>query len=99
PPPRCTLFPYTTLFRSRAGGASQGGGDWRDWTRLPLRLLAAGRTEDGFRAAARYRGGCAEADRDSYARGLGGYACAGRRPAPWGDRKSTRLNSSHLGIS
>src|SRR3712207_7151739 len=26
-PPRSTLFPYTTLFRSRAGGGPQGGGE------------------------------------------------------------------------
>src|SRR5438876_12019495 len=25
-PPRCTLFPYTTLFRSRGGGAGRCGG-------------------------------------------------------------------------
>src|SRR5690606_41725227 len=25
PPPRLTLFPYTTLFRSRAGARAQGG--------------------------------------------------------------------------
>src|ERR1039458_10802802 len=51
-PPRSTLFPYTTLFRSQPGG--------RD-----------------------------------HARGTGG-----RFPLPGrADRKSTRLNSSHLGIS
>src|SRR5262245_63024600 len=54
-PPRSTLFPYTTLFRS--DGARHGG------TR-------------GFRAVRPVR---------SHA-----------RPS---DRKSTRLNSSHLGIS
>src|ERR1039458_10627474 len=53
-PPRSTLFPYTTLFRS-------------------------GR---GLRRASHYR-----AEPPSGAR------------APDGDRKSTRLNSSHLGIS
>src|SRR5947207_11389458 len=56
-PPRSTLFPYTTLFRSRPAAA--GGG----------------------RRAAR----------------LGGAAPAGR--ARGGDRKSTRLNSSHTVIS
>src|SRR5262245_64599437 len=64
-PPRSTLFPYTTLFRSRRA------------------------------ARARRRG------RRSAARGWPG----GPAPAPperrrrRGDRKSTRLNSSHLGIS
>src|ERR1035441_10756859 len=57
-PPRSTLFPYTTLFRSgqrrtRARTAARQGGSW---------------ASDGYRAG-------------------------------WGvtDRKSTRLNSSHLG--
>src|SRR5579884_4421881 len=53
-PPRSTLFPYTTLFRSRA---------------------AAGRVAPARRPAHRRRRRCA------------------------GDRKSTRLNSSHVAIS
>src|SRR6266566_7715983 len=52
-PPRSTLFPYTTLFRSRG----RGGGDFR-------------RERDGR-----------------------------HRSVPPRDRKSTRLNSSHLVIS
>src|SRR5438445_10185054 len=61
PPPRSTLFPYTTLFRS---------------ARLPQDGTAvAGRPAAGRRA------------RDVL-----------RRPAA-GDRKSTRLNSSHANIS
>src|SRR5262245_63822259 len=62
-PPRSTLFPYTTLFRSsrqcryRPGVSPEGSASRR------------------------------ESDRRSRAE---------RRP---GDRKSTRLNSSHLGIS
>src|SRR5947199_7376595 len=58
-PPRSTLFPYTTLFRSR---------------RQPeCRLPSPARAVRGSR----------------------------RRQRPWSgrDRKSTRLNSSHLGIS
>src|SRR5438067_7740754 len=61
-PPRSTLFPYTTLFRS-AGGA---------------------RRRDAFRA-----------DTDG-ARAEG--QSKGRREER-GDRKSTRLNSSHVSIS
>src|SRR5438045_7467462 len=61
-PPRSTLFPYTTLFRSQ-------------------RLLHRLRRSEAHRAL-RYAGEPA--------------AAAGGRG---GDRKSTRLNSSHLGIS
>src|SRR5262245_62488894 len=57
-PPRSTLFPYTTLFRSR-------GGDRTSYKRVP--------TWDEF------------------------PTCP--IPHPPRDRKSTRLNSSHLGIS
>src|SRR5207253_7803699 len=52
-PPRSTLFPYTTLFRSRCASAS--------------------RTSPG--------------------------KCRRRSRACWRDRKSTRLNSSHVAIS
>src|SRR2546429_7801767 len=60
-PPRSTLFPYTTLFRSRA--VVQGGGD----------------ADAGAISSAR-------------ARAPGDIAATG-------DRKSTRLNSSHGYIS
>src|SRR5215212_11510671 len=59
-PPRSALFPYTTLFRSRSGGAA------------------------GRRARGRRRGPRAPRRAD---------------PLRARDRKSTRLNSSHLGIS
>src|SRR2546426_7915848 len=39
-PPRSTLFPYTTLFRSRRGGADAGRG-WRQ-SRHPVPRLAGG---------------------------------------------------------
>src|SRR5690349_23334825 len=75
-PPRSTLFPYTTLFRSLhtvrprsgRGGASHGG---------------ARRGGPAPAASRRVRGPVA--------------ARSGRRSA--GDRKSTRLNSSHVEIS
>src|SRR5438477_5588586 len=69
-PPRSTLFPYTTLFRSRAvmAGASL----------LPLDALA--------RLLARAR---ARPAADALA--VAGGALR--------DRKSTRLNSSHMSIS
>src|SRR5437899_9333491 len=79
PPPRSTLFPYTTLFRSDAG---QHQGD--------IHVPAYGQ-----------RDGLADAS-------LGKLSAGHRtrrldrsleRPDESGDRKSTRLNSSHLGIS
>src|SRR3712207_7308397 len=82
-PPRSTLFPYTTLFRSeraaveaaarRRGGA---GADTFESGRLPIRR----RVEEWA------------ADRDQGAGG-GGFYGVGE------DRKSTRLNSSHANIS
>src|SRR5258707_6305633 len=68
-PPRSTLFPYTTLFRSRVDG---DGGE---------RLLEGG---DGRRVR--------------LLRGLGPLVDGGALAAA-GDRKSTRLNSSHANIS
>src|SRR3712207_7315267 len=68
-PPRSTLFPYTTLFRSALAGARQAG---------PVR----GPRLDGGRRA----------DRPGRLRAEAAGADAG-------DRKSTRLNSSHANIS
>src|SRR5690349_25038384 len=66
-PPRSTLFPYTTLFRSQRGQVV-------DDRRVPVQLGDGGRPEQPF------------ADP--------------QRPLPaGGDRKSTRLNSSHVEIS
>src|SRR5256885_10493784 len=74
-PPRSTLFPYTTLFRSN---------------RMPLRLGVSDRLIDESAVAQSSPGPMGE-----------------RRVAvitrfeelPFADRKSTRLNSSHLVIS
>src|SRR5436853_4651552 len=63
-PPRSTLFPYTTLFRSH-GGCARGG------------TVSASAHRRVFQVP---RGGRANLE-------------------PLQDRKSTRLNSSHLGIS
>src|SRR5690625_6684029 len=66
-PPRSTLFPYTTLFRSQgrfaeAAGAHSAGGGRRTCRRTGARRC-------------------------------------GHRAGRLGDRKSTRLNSSHVAIS
>src|SRR5258705_7275185 len=78
-PPRSTLFPYTTLFRS----SSAGCGPRPAMTVLPGRRrttapLARWAHEKHFHKI-----------------GDGGDYLLGSRE----DRKSTRLNSSHLGIS
>src|SRR3712207_7149671 len=71
-PPRSTLFPYTTLFRSRHRGAAERvdgaeGGD-------------AGHLIAALRSARRHGDRVADLE-------------------VLGDRKSTRLNSSHANIS
>src|SRR3989454_6921581 len=72
-PPRSTLFPYTTLFRSRA--AAGASADRR-------RGREGGRSDRASARSTRPRAGEREPT------------------APCGrDRKSTRLNSSHLVIS
>src|SRR3712207_7294253 len=77
-PPRSTLFPYTTLFRSRHRGA--GRGLRQAGVHDPDLLLAAAERREP-RAAIRVR---AQHAPQAEARG---------------DRKSTRLNSSHANIS
>src|SRR2546430_3563636 len=86
-PPRSTLFPYTTLFRSDAAedGAPDGAAaDLR-------RALAAGAvafTVDGV-GVERHTRAVREHDRRE----------ADAEPRLLADRKSTRLNSSHSQIS
>src|SRR3712207_8604528 len=78
PPPRSTLFPYTTLVRSRRAQVQDARRRGRDAAfgvpalalRLPLQLAFP----------------------DRHYHGVGLHALHG-------DRKSTRLNSSHANIS
>src|SRR5690554_3378522 len=93
PPPRSTLFPYTTLFRSRRAGS-------------PPRSRPAPRTPGPRHTRRRWPAGSAHT-------GCGSSRCAQRSTRPgaasrWRaqhyflpppDRKSTRLNSSHVRIS
>src|SRR3712207_7186870 len=85
-PPRSTLFPYTTLFRSAEAVGGRRG-------RARARLQGAGRPapgEDPQPAAERRRRGCLRVRLRGAARA---EAVDGE------DRKSTRLNSSHANIS
>src|SRR3712207_8983650 len=86
-PPRSTLFPYTTLFRSGQEGQQVAldrihavGGDQDQ----PVR--GATLAEPGVRVLAQHPG--EEARR-----------CRGAEDGSEVDRKSTRLNSSHANIS
>src|SRR5256885_10932859 len=77
-PPRSTLFPYTTLFRSDVSEAAGGAGGAAGEHRGPGDARELGREVIGHGSA-----------------GDGPRTCIGYRE----DRKSTRLNSSHLVIS
>src|SRR5437870_6313233 len=68
PPPRSTLFPYTTLFRSPEGAGGNGPGNHGG-----------------------HRGLCADGENHLQRLRRGGFFVQ--------DRKSTRLNSSHVAIS
>src|SRR3712207_7106639 len=86
-PPRSTLFPYTTLFRSVRGEGLARVAFGRDGLLLrvnPFAVLVLRAYQDGR------------------ARGGGSYAAARHRAVAGEheqDRKSTRLNSSHANIS
>src|SRR3712207_7741366 len=74
-PPRSTLFPYTTLFRSRGFDRTFFGDPEQSFAEVDAHVLSLA-VEHRFSEAVTLR------NRTSY-----------------GDRKSTRLNSSHANIS
>src|SRR5262245_62643496 len=85
--PRSTLFPYTTLFRSGGGGpgaAGHGLGPAGSCGRAGRRAAPGGQQQPPVPAVG--------PDVTASQRGLS-------RVGEDADRKSTRLNSSHLGIS
>src|SRR3712207_8271119 len=77
-PPRSTLFPYTTLFRSEREEAAD-----------PRRAQAREHLDERGRRLGEEVG----------ARGVGDGLGQQRLAGAGGDRKSTRLNSSHANIS
>src|SRR3712207_8795024 len=87
-PPRSTLFPYTTLFRS----VPARRGRRADEARQPVGGRHGHRSRDQPR-------GDREDPRLHRGRAGGGCAAPDRRRAGERDRKSTRLNSSHANIS
>src|SRR5258705_5395282 len=86
-PPRSTLFPYTTLFRSDAVDRLAPGVDGVD--DAAERVAEQVADEDAADASGR---GAGADDGD-------GARLEDRVEGGTEDRKSTRLNSSHLGIS
>src|SRR3712207_8831528 len=78
-PPRSTLFPYTTLFRSAAGRSSEVGRQRRESSHRGSLLKATSRAGQVDDAPAGRRNRAAHGSRQRVRR----------------DRKSTRLNSSH----
>src|SRR3712207_7906071 len=87
-PPRSTLFPYTTLYRSPGRGGARGAEE---------RQAAAVR-HGGGEAGRREAGQELRQGTEGLPVGARGAPGHGRR-AGGPDRKSTRLNSSHANIS
>src|SRR5258705_584351 len=85
PPPRSTLFPYTTLFRSIEDRLSEQGNEANS-RRDTERNAGKQQRED---SANQCEGNIQENEQRALDRFEGVKE----------DRKSTRLNSSHLGIS
>src|SRR3712207_8096753 len=83
-PPRSTLFPYTTLFRSVAVPVPHVVGQDRECHQVVDRTVEESLDLVGV-----------QVDGDEPA-GAGGLEQVGHQPR---DRKSTRLNSSHANIS
>src|SRR5690349_23989686 len=85
PPPRSTLFPYTTLFRSLLVCTGWG---------CTQALMTAARLQDERNGAA-----IAVLPEPNPSRRQGRVKAAHSASRRSGDRKSTRLNSSHVEIS
>src|SRR5205814_9923252 len=98
-PPRPTLFPYTTLFRSISGRTFDGTGSG-----TVGKASAIDSTADGNYTLVG-NGACAIPPVPVSAVSTKTHGAAGTFDIDLpltgnpGDRKSTRLNSSHLGIS
>src|SRR3712207_9172606 len=95
-PPRSTLFPYTTLFRSHLQTSARG------LDREEAQRGAVGSERDPPVAAGE-RGVSGSGECRGRDRRQGGNEHAAATRSRWGghllDRKSTRLNSSHANIS
>src|SRR3712207_9395773 len=96
PPPRSTLFPYTTLFRSRQrAGRRLGGVQGRRLRRQDQRHPPGGRVRRRALDLIARRAMIARYSRPEMA----AIWSPETKFRIWLDRKSTRLNSSHANIS
>src|SRR3712207_6906638 len=97
-PPRSTLFPYTTLFRSARRGLGSGGGRTR--AREPeAPARPGGRGAGAPRAWGRGRGGSRSEEDTAELQSRQYLVCRLLLGKKNEDRKSTRLNSSNANIS
>src|SRR2546422_4875046 len=88
-PPRSTLFPYTTLFRSRGSG---------NYNSIQVKLEK--RFSEGFQMLAAYTNSkCIDHGSDQGGPPTGIWKPSENLFSSFTDRKSTRLNSSHGYIS
>src|SRR3712207_9269677 len=95
-PPRSTLFPYTTLFRSAQGGRRSPAGGPDQPQHHGHERHAADRVADA--RAPRAEEGELRRGAEVLPHLLAGGGRVRQLPRPE-DRKSTRLNSSHANIS
>src|SRR3712207_7078330 len=86
-PPRSTLFPYTTLFRSAIE------------YHVPDEVIAQPYVGEMLRFANSKFDFCVTPNHKMYVRDRSGKTRLMRADEEVGDRKSTRLNSSHANIS
>src|SRR2546430_12085179 len=93
-PPRSTLFPYTTLFRSYDGAGNLAVADWNDGR--VRRIKPDGIIESYGTAPPVPFGFAVDRAGNAY---VASNSVAGTRIYRIADRKSTRLNSSHSQIS
>src|SRR5699024_12818134 len=86
PPPTSTLFPYTTLFRSKPAQPKS-----------EQSKSGQGKSRSGPRSKTRHQGGRQASSQGSSGANAARNSSSRRRRRR--DRKSTRLNSSHVSIS
>src|SRR5207248_9206790 len=94
-PPPPTLFPYTTLFRSRASARSVGNRGRPE----RARVAPANRADRGARLSGPRRGGLLSDVPESHRLRADPHHVHRHGRRDFRDRKSTRLNSSHRTIS